>query len=76
VYGGVDLKRILFAVIAVALSLGGLGLLSPTVTVHADSGTITTTNTTVTYTHGPFFVSNPTDTVNSDGNPTCGTATP
>lgn len=76
-YGGVDLKRILFAVIAVALSLGGsLGLLSPTVTVHADSGTITTTNTTVTYTHGPFFVSNPTDTVNSDGNPTCGTATP
>lgn len=71
------MKRICFTVIAAVLSLGGgLGLLGPTTGVRADSGTITTTNTTVTYTHGPFFVSNPTDTVNSDGNPTCGTATP
>jgi hypothetical protein len=36
--------------------------------VRADSGTLTTTTTTLTYTHGPFFVANPSDQV---GPPTC-----
>src|SRR5947209_12533908 len=46
----------------------------PAATVtHADSGTLTTTNTTLTYTHGPFFVANPSDQV---GPPTCTAATP
>ncbi|HZU14977.1 MAG TPA: fibronectin type III domain-containing protein [Chloroflexota bacterium] len=57
-----------------ALAIVGVWLLSPlTPHANADGGTITTTNTTLTYTHGPFFVPNPTDQV---GPPQCGTATP
>jgi hypothetical protein len=37
-------------------------------TVNADSGTLSTTNTTLTYTHGPFFVANMTDQA---GPPVC-----
>lgn len=36
--------------------------------LRAESGTLTTTNTTITYTHGPYFVPNLTDTV---GAPDC-----
>src|SRR5579884_4180054 len=57
-----------------ALAIVGVWLLRPlTPHANADGGTITTTNTTLTYTHGPFFVPNPTDQV---GPPQCGTATP
>ena len=41
--------------------------------VRADGGTLTTTTPVLTYTHGPFFVPNPSDQV---GPPTCTTATP
>ncbi len=41
--------------------------------VRADSGTLSTSTTTLTYTHGPFFVANPSDQV---GPPTCTAATP
>ncbi|HEX6510609.1 MAG TPA: hypothetical protein VF221_23515, partial [Chloroflexota bacterium] len=47
-------------------------------TTKADSGTLTTTNTTLTYTHGPFFVANTTSASTATGGvaPTCTAATP
>lgn len=60
--------------ILAALALVMTWFASPMVPViHADSGTLTTTTTTLTYTHGPFFVANVTDQV---GSPTCTAATP
>jgi hypothetical protein len=56
------------------LALLGVWLVNPsTPGVKADSGTLTTSNTSLTYTHGPFFVPNVTDQL---GPPQCGAATP
>lgn len=61
-----------FAVVS-ALTLVGVWFLRPTPLVtHADS-TLTTTNTAISYTHGPFYVPNVTDQA---GPPVCGPATP
>src|SRR5947209_14422490 len=57
---------------ATAMALAGI--FHPGSVSHADSGTLTTSNTTVTYTHGPFLVGNHSgDTGIATGNstPTC-----
>ncbi|PZS09382.1 MAG: hypothetical protein DLM70_01690, partial [Chloroflexi bacterium] len=52
-----------------ALAVAGVWFLRPSApTVLADSGTLTTTNTTLSYTHGPFYIANVSDQV---GPPVC-----
>lgn len=60
-------RRLITALVASVIVVGWL--LRPSVPITlADSGTLTTTNTTLTYTHGPFYLANPTDQV---GPPNC-----
>lgn len=62
------------AILGAALAIVLVWLINPLAPhASADGGTITTTNTTLTYTHGPFFVPNVTDQL---GPPQCGAATP
>ncbi|MGH2443612.1 MAG: hypothetical protein ACRDFX_10690, partial [Chloroflexota bacterium] len=61
------------ATLLAILIFGGFAFLQPA-TIRADSGTLSTGNPHIQYTHGPFLVPNLTDTVGSA--PTCGPATP
>ena len=55
------------------LALAAVWFIAPAAhSVKADGGTLTTSTTSLTYTHGPFFVPNPSDQV---GPPTCTAAT-
>jgi hypothetical protein len=57
-----------FSLVAVLVLTAGWFARPVVPITHADSGTLSLTNTTLTYTHGPFFVANVTDQV---GPPVC-----
>lgn len=60
--------------VGAASVLALVGVIHPGAVTRADSGTLSTSNTTVTYTHGPFLVGNhsgDTGIVTGDSTPTC-----
>src|SRR5579859_3113509 len=67
------MKHIRIAALLAIVAWVGVWFVHPAGIVRADGGTLTTTDTVLTYTHGPFVVPNVTDQV---GPPTCTTATP